>query len=92
MLITACNTANNNEEQNDTIKDYDTSNLNPAESVSTCYESINNKDTVLLSLFSESEVITGSLIYNYYEKDKNKGTLIGKMYGDTLFANYIFMS
>jgi hypothetical protein len=47
---------------------------------------------VFLSIFSQSKVITGSLVYNYYEKDKNSGTIKGNMYGDTLIADYIFNS
>jgi hypothetical protein len=90
MLCMACNNSNNNEETNDTIKDYDTGTYNPAESISSCYESINSKDTVFLSIFDKSKIITGSLNYNYYEKDKNSGTLRGNMYGDTLLAEYIF--
>jgi len=91
FMIASCHNNGNNPDSNDTLKDY-SNDTNPAEAISTCYESVNGKDTVLLSLFSESEVITGSLIYNYYEKDKNKGTLHGNMHGDTLIANYIFMS
>ena len=91
ISLPACNNSNDHAKNNDTIKDY-TSKSDPAESVSTCYENINGKDTVALSLFSESKVITGSLIYNYYGKDKNNGTVRGYMYGDTLIADYIFMS
>ena len=92
MLCIACNSSNNNEGNNDTIKDYDTGTSNPAESISSCYENINGKDTVFLSIFNKSKIITGSLNYNYYEKDKNSGTLRGNMYGDTLLAEYIFKS
>ena len=95
LLITcvACN--NDRSETNndaDTIKDYDTGTSSPAETISECYENINGKDTVFLSIFSQSKVITGSLVYNYYEKDKNSGTIKGNMYGDTLIADYIFNS
>ena len=92
ILCLACNISNNNEENNDTIKDYNTGTSSPAESVSSCYESINGKDTVFLSIFNKSKIITGSLNYNYFEKDKNSGTLRGNMYGDTLLADYIFKS
>ena len=36
--------------------------------------------------------VTGNLYYNFYEKDKNNGTITGKMKGDTLIADYTFMS
>ncbi|MGN6354327.1 MAG: hypothetical protein ACTHLB_13110 [Parafilimonas sp.] len=93
MTCVACN--NDGSETNngaDTIKDYDTGTSSPAETISECYENINGKDTVFLSIFSQSKVITGSLVYNYYEKDKNSGTIKGNMYGDTLIADYIFSS
>lgn len=93
MTCVACN--NDRSETNngaDTIKDYDTGTSSSAETISECYENINGKDTVFLSIFSQSKVITGSLVYNYYEKDKNSGTIKGNMYGDTLIADYIFNS
>jgi len=36
--------------------------------------------------------INGNLTYNLVGKDKNEGTLIGNMKGDTLIADYTFMS
>ena len=93
MMCVACNNSNVETYDNaDTIKDYNTGTSSPAETISECYENINGKDTVFLSIFSQSKVITGSLVYNYYEKDKNSGTIKGNMYGDTLIADYIFNS
>lgn len=94
MACAACNNNNTRENNNtaDTIKDYDTGTSSPVETISECYENINGKDTVFLSIFSQSKIITGSLVYNYYEKDKNSGTIKGNMYGDTLIADYIFSS
>lgn len=60
--------------------------------VKECYESIENKDTIKLELVIDKENVSGNLVYNYFEKDKNVGTIEGKMYGDTLFADYKFMS
>ena len=37
-------------------------------------------------------MITGNLIYKFFEKDQNKGTLQGIIKGDTLTANYEFIS
>ena len=36
--------------------------------------------------------VNGNLTYNLVGKDKNEGTLIGNMKGDTLIADYTFMS
>lgn len=61
-------------------------------SVVNCYQYINAKDTVTLKLIHVGEAITGTLVYNIYEKDKNKGTIQGRMEGDVLIADYTFMS
>ena len=57
-----------------------------------CYRYIKNKDTVILKTRSANGLVTGTLIYNFYEKDKNTGMIEGKMDGDILFADYIFNS
>lgn len=36
--------------------------------------------------------VNGKLSYNILGKDKNEGTLIGNIYGDTLIADYTFNS
>ncbi len=66
---------------------------NTTETVSSgCYTYTTPKDTVLLLLNHNDGVVTGDLIYNYFEKDKNTGTIKGRFNGDTLFADYTFMS
>lgn len=57
-----------------------------------CYRYINNKDTVMLKTVDTNGLVTGTLTYNFYEKDKNKGTIKGKIAGDMLFADYTFSS
>ena len=37
-------------------------------------------------------IVTGDLVYMFFEKDKNQGKIIGKMRGDTLVAKYHFIS
>ncbi len=59
---------------------------------SACYASVMGPDTMLLSLKTMGEEVTGSLTYNFYEKDDNQGTLRGEMRGDTLLADYTFQS
>ena len=54
--------------------------------------SITSKDTVALSIHISDSIVSGTLVYKLYEKDSNKGKLEGKHYGDTLIANYKFMS
>lgn len=57
-----------------------------------CYHYIKNKDTVILKMRSANGLVTGTLIYNIYQKDKNSGTFEGKMDGDILFGDYTFNS
>jgi hypothetical protein len=58
-----------------------------------CYLGILKKDTFSMSLnIIGNQVSSGKLSYKFFEKDKNEGTLIGEMKGDTLLADYTFMS
>lgn len=58
-----------------------------------CYRAILKKDTVSLTLnIKNGQLSSGNLNYNFYEKDKNEGTLVGELKGDTLYADYTFMS
>jgi hypothetical protein len=58
-----------------------------------CYRAILKKDTISMTLALKGNQLTsGKLSYNFYEKDKSFGTLVGKIKGDTLFADYAFMS
>jgi hypothetical protein len=58
-----------------------------------CFSAILKKDTVFMSLkLKGNQITSGKLNYNYFEKDKNEGTLAGEIKGDTLFAKYTFIS
>ncbi|HEV8082519.1 MAG TPA: hypothetical protein VGP55_04920 [Chitinophagaceae bacterium] len=57
-----------------------------------CYRYINNKDTIILKVVDVNGFMTGTLVYNFYEKDKNMGTIQGEIKDETLFADYSFSS
>lgn len=57
-----------------------------------CYQFASGKDTVLMQMERINEDVTGSLRYNYFEKDENQGIFEGTMAGDTLYADYTFKS
>ena len=57
-----------------------------------CYQYIKNRDTANLSINIIDSTITGILSYNLYEKDKNAGTIVGIVKGDTILADYTFQS
>lgn len=57
-----------------------------------CYQSFYKRDTVTLHLEVNNNRVTGNLVYHLFEKDKNSGIIDGQMKGDTLLAEYSFMS
>lgn len=58
-----------------------------------CYTSKLNGNIVALSFNVNShQEVNGKLSYNITGKDKNEGTIVGNMKGDTLIADYTFMS
>ena len=58
-----------------------------------CYMACSQKDTVLLHLkIANKNQVAGSLQYKFNEKDRNGGTFKGVLKGDSLIANYSFLS
>jgi len=57
-----------------------------------CFQFIQDKDTTQLSFNIQDHKVTGTLMYNLYEKDKNQGSIEGLIKGDTLIADYNFTS
>lgn len=58
-----------------------------------CFASRLNGYIVALSFNVNShQEVNGKLSYNLTGKDKNEGTIVGNMKGDTLVADYTFMS
>ena len=47
---------------------------------------------VQLEMTNVDNEVSGILVYELKEKDRNKGTIKGTMNGDTLIANYTFQS
>ena len=87
ILVTALSSCNNNTDETVTEEKGD-------EVIQTdfCYLGIINRDTVTLNVNITDTLVTGGLIYNFYEKDDNKGSVTGKMMGDTIIADYKFYS
>lgn len=73
----------------DTVKTVESKIMIPA---SSCYSSTAGKDIVTLKVEVFPNVVTGKLSYKFYEKDSNKGEITGQLNGDTLLADYKFMS
>lgn len=49
---------------------------------------------MLVSLHTDAvgNKVSGHLSYNYADKDDNSGTILGEYKGDTLYADYTFVS
>ena len=86
-LIIACNSHDKKEESPGSKES-----TRQAKSPVNCYRYATNSDTVNLKLIHVGKSITGTLVYNLKEKDKNIGTIQGSMRGNVLIADYTFMS
>ena len=92
-IILSCN--NNDSQSSGINKTADTSKSETAKAILPnvfCYSTVGSKDTVFLKTEISANVVQGSLLYKLFEKDINKGTIEGLMTGDTLLADYTFMS
>ncbi|WP_367915899.1 hypothetical protein [Leadbetterella sp. DM7] len=58
----------------------------------TCYMGTIGRDSIFLKTERFPNVVTGTLEYKNYEKDRSTGTIDGIMNGDTLVADYTFTS
>lgn len=92
-VSTSCNEATNQNgsAKNDTAG-ADSNMMHIQIPVSSCYRYTKNRDTVFLKVERFPNVVTGTMIYALYEKDRNTGEIEGRMTGDTLVADYNFMS
>ncbi|MDJ0365927.1 hypothetical protein QMK33_12255 [Hymenobacter sp. H14-R3] len=86
-LLTACQ-----QESPQTTGQQPTTALPPTPAGPQCYAYTTGKDTVRLTLQTTEPTATGQLTYNYFEKDRNEGTIQGTLRGDTLRADYTFQS
>jgi uncharacterized protein YcfL len=94
-VLAACNSEEKTTTNTDSsvVIPADTSTTEIAEIFSDgCYAYIKNRDTASLTLKVANEEVTGDLNYNWYEKDRNKGTIAGEIKGDTIIAEYDFQS
>jgi hypothetical protein len=91
-IILSCN--NESRKSSETITREDSSKPVDKTDMSNgvCYSRVTGQDTIFLQLEKVSNVVTGSLSIKIYEKDSNHGVIDGKLSGDTLLADYKFMS
>ncbi len=95
LLAVSCNetkeetTSDSSVTSTDTITKPEVSTMQPTMN---CYAGHIGKDSFNLRVEQFPNAVTGSLIYDFFEKDKNEGDLDGKIMGDTLLANYTYTS
>ena len=96
--MAACN-SNETKQLEVTAKDTSVTNTTAEKKDSTamanmynCYGYATAKDTVNLHIMAMGNSVTGDIVFQYAEKDKNTGTFTGEMKGDTLVASYKFVS
>ncbi len=102
LVMASCNDTKEETTVSSTTVETDTTTTpgesKPAPDVSTmqptmnCYAGHIGKDSFNLRVEQFPTAVTGSLRYDFFEKDKNEGDLDGKISGDTLLANYSFSS
>ena len=69
-----------------------TAGSNAGSATVTCYEEIAGQDTFRLRIERTGTAARGMLEYLFFEKDQASGDFFGQMKGDTLIADYAFMS
>jgi hypothetical protein len=57
-----------------------------------CFQRVMKQDTIAIELFIRDTSVSGNLIYNLYEKDRNKGSFKGSIHNDIILADYTFAS
>ncbi len=97
LILLACNnakeqtgstTATSTDSTDKNVKTGTTSDT----TVTGCFTQINKRDTATLQLDAKGITITGPLSYNYYQKDRNGGTLQAEIVGNILIGWYLFRS
>lgn len=88
ILFISCNQGEKNTK--DTGSQHDST--GKLTSRSNCYKYAGVNDTILLNLIHTGDSITGTLAYDFSEKDDNSGIINGMMKGNILVAEYTFTS
>lgn len=57
-----------------------------------CFVYKAKKDSAFMHINVADSIVTGELVYAFFEKDKNQGKINGVMRGDTLLATYTFVA
>jgi hypothetical protein len=90
FAILACNNPASSSQSADSSMTQTASSKSLAANLSGCYEYNIGQDTIRLTLKVDSNLVSGTLFYDMYEKDKAKGTLKGIIKDSLIETSYHF--
>jgi hypothetical protein len=90
LSFAACNQPGNPGGQQDSVTV--TGNTPPAPIDPGCYQLVSGQDTFKLDLVLKGDSASGTLVYNFFEKDDSKGTFRGLLADSILKVDYEFSS
>ncbi len=93
-ILFSCNNPRDSKQLDSThVKDTSVSSKGASQtSREECYAGKTGKSIVQLALRIHGDKVEGTLNYLPEQKDKNTGSIMGRLLGDTLLADYTFMS
>lgn len=87
-VVTSCSQSGSQANKNtDSLKTEVTNGNSDA-----CFLKTTSKDSVMLQVHIQDTSISGDLSYRYFEKDKNTGTISGRIRNNIIHAQYTFLS
>lgn len=96
LFIAGCNSNQDNSKVAEKVVDdstkESTKSTNTSPDLNGCFVSVIKRDTANLKLNINNGEVSGSLVYDRFEKDGNIGTIKGKMQDSIIIADYTFQS
>jgi hypothetical protein len=93
IIAAACNNEQKKDQQSKQDSIVKPNTLMASDSmISGCYSLIANRDTASFQVQIKEALVTGSLSYNLFEKDRNDGIFEGAIRNDLLTGWYFFRS
>lgn len=94
LLLTSCN--NQGKTSSEIISESSTTTTDKKANIdslsSGCYLQVAGRDTSFLQIESKDSLVNGSLSYNFFQKDRNDGTLQAELSGNIIAGWYLFKS
>ncbi|MEO8853731.1 MAG: hypothetical protein ABI359_08130 [Ginsengibacter sp.] len=91
LVVLSCNNPAPQDEENNKTDTLIAAKSSTTLNYELCFSKM-EKDTIFLQMAVHDSVVSGNLNYRLFEKDANSGKIKGKLYSDTLIADYTFKS